>query len=90
VQIGGIFIGQPQLVAGAICLLSFVALWLFVTRTETGLGLQATAPGPAGGSSNGHPDRAHVGSRLGDRARLRRGGGHAALDVLSTYSPTWA
>ena len=42
-QIGPIFIGQPQLVAGAICLLSFVALWLFVTRTETGLGLQATA-----------------------------------------------
>ena len=43
VQIGPIFIGQPQLLAGAICLLSFVALWLFVTRTETGLGLQATA-----------------------------------------------
>ena len=43
VQIGAIFIGQPQLVAGAICLLSFVVLWLFVTRTETGLGLQATA-----------------------------------------------
>jgi branched-chain amino acid transport system permease protein len=43
VQIGPIFIGQPQLIAGAICLLSFVVLWLFVTRTETGLGLQATA-----------------------------------------------
>jgi len=37
VQIGQIFIGEPQLVAGAICLLSFVALLLFVTRTETGL-----------------------------------------------------
>jgi branched-chain amino acid transport system permease protein len=43
VQIGPIFIGQPQLIAGVICLLSFVALWLFVTRTEVGLGLQATA-----------------------------------------------
>jgi branched-chain amino acid transport system permease protein len=43
VHIGPVFIGQPQLVAGGICLLSFVALWLFVTRTETGLGLQATA-----------------------------------------------
>lgn len=43
VQIGPIFIGQPQLVAGAICLLAFVLLWLFVTRTETGLALQATA-----------------------------------------------
>src|SRR5204862_6649812 len=42
-QIGAIFIGRPQLVAGAVCLLSFVVLWLFVTRTETGLGLQATA-----------------------------------------------
>jgi branched-chain amino acid transport system permease protein len=43
VQVGPIFIGQPQLVAGAVCLLAFLALWLFVTRTETGLGLQATA-----------------------------------------------
>lgn len=43
VQIGPIFIGQPQLVAGVICLLAFILLWLFVTRTETGLGLQATA-----------------------------------------------
>ncbi len=43
VQIGPIFIGQPQLVAGAVCLLAFVLLWLFVTRTETGLALQATA-----------------------------------------------
>jgi branched-chain amino acid transport system permease protein len=43
VQIGPIFIGQPQLITGGICLLSFVALWWFVTRTETGLGLQATA-----------------------------------------------
>lgn len=43
VQIGPIFIGQPQLIAGMICLLAFVLLWLFVTRTETGLALQATA-----------------------------------------------
>jgi branched-chain amino acid transport system permease protein len=43
VQIGPIFIGQPQLIAGAVCLLAFLLLWLFVTRTETGLGLQATA-----------------------------------------------
>jgi len=41
--VGPIFIGQPQLVAGAICLMAFLALWLFVSRTETGLGLQATA-----------------------------------------------
>jgi branched-chain amino acid transport system permease protein len=43
VQVGGIFIGEPQLIAGAICLLTFVLLWLFVTRTETGLALQATS-----------------------------------------------
>ena len=43
VQIGPIFIGQPQLFAGFVCLLAFIALWLFVTRTETGLALQATA-----------------------------------------------
>ena len=43
VQIGPIFIGQPQLIAGAVCLLAFVLLWLFVTRTETGLALQATS-----------------------------------------------
>jgi branched-chain amino acid transport system permease protein len=43
VQIGPIFIGQPQLISGIICLAAFVLLWLFVTRTETGLGLQATA-----------------------------------------------
>jgi branched-chain amino acid transport system permease protein len=43
VQVGSIFIGQPQLVAGVVCLIAFLALWAFVTRTETGLGLQATA-----------------------------------------------
>jgi branched-chain amino acid transport system permease protein len=31
------------LITGGVCLLSFAALWWFVTRTETGLGLQATA-----------------------------------------------
>jgi branched-chain amino acid transport system permease protein len=43
VAVGGIFIGQPQLVAGLVCLLAFIALWVFVTRTETGIALQATA-----------------------------------------------
>jgi branched-chain amino acid transport system permease protein len=43
VEIGPIFIGQPQLIAGMICLATFAALWLFVTRTDTGLALQATA-----------------------------------------------
>jgi branched-chain amino acid transport system permease protein len=43
VELGPVFIGQPQLVAGLVCLSAFVALWLFVTRTEAGLALQATA-----------------------------------------------
>ena len=42
-EIGGLFIGQPQLYAGVVCLAAFLALYLFVTRTETGLALQATA-----------------------------------------------
>src|SRR4051812_29877146 len=41
VEIGPIFIGQPQLVAGLVCLLAFAGLWAFITRTDTGLGLQA-------------------------------------------------
>lgn len=43
IEISKIFIGQPQLFASLVCLLAFVALYLFVTRTETGLALQATA-----------------------------------------------
>ena len=42
-ELAGIFIGKPQLIAGLVCLAAFIALWLFVTRTETGLALQATA-----------------------------------------------
>jgi len=43
IELGGIFIGQPQLIASLVCLLAFFLLYLFVTRTETGLALQATA-----------------------------------------------
>jgi len=42
-ELGGLFIGQPQLAAGVVCLGAFLGLYLFVTRTETGLALQATA-----------------------------------------------
>ena len=42
-ELGSLFIGQPQLFAGLVCLLAFVGLYLFVTRSETGLALQATA-----------------------------------------------
>ena len=43
VEIGPVFIGQPQLVAGLICLFAFAALWAFITRTDTGFALQETA-----------------------------------------------
>ncbi|MDX1486847.1 MAG: branched-chain amino acid ABC transporter permease [Acidiferrobacterales bacterium] len=43
VDIMGIFLGLPQIVASGGCLLGFTTLYLFITRTETGLALQATA-----------------------------------------------
>jgi len=41
--VAGVFIGLPQLVASAGALLAFGLLYWFITRTETGLALQATA-----------------------------------------------
>ena len=43
IEILEIFIGQPQLFASFVCLVAFLFLYLFVTKTETGLALQATA-----------------------------------------------
>jgi len=42
-EIAGIFIGQPQFYASLVCLLSFLLLYIFVNKSETGLALQATA-----------------------------------------------
>lgn len=42
-ELMGLFIGVPQLVASVVCLLAFAALWLFINRTETGTALQATS-----------------------------------------------
>ena len=39
----GVFIGVPQLVASAGCLAAFALLWLFINKTETGTALEATA-----------------------------------------------
>jgi branched-chain amino acid transport system permease protein len=39
----GLFIGTPQLVAALAALAAFGLLYWFITRTETGLALQATA-----------------------------------------------
>jgi branched-chain amino acid transport system permease protein len=43
VSAGGIFIGLPQLVASLGALAAFAFLYWFITRTETGMALQATA-----------------------------------------------
>ncbi len=43
VEVMGIFLGLPQIVASAGCLLAFALLFLFIHRTETGMALQATA-----------------------------------------------
>ena len=43
IEIANVFIGQPQLYASLVCLVSFFLLYMFVTKTETGLALQATA-----------------------------------------------
>jgi branched-chain amino acid transport system permease protein len=42
-ELAGIFIGMPQLVASGGCIAAFGALYWFITRTETGMALQATA-----------------------------------------------
>ncbi len=42
-ELGSIFIGQPQLYASLVCLIAFIGLYLFVSKTRTGLALQATA-----------------------------------------------
>jgi branched-chain amino acid transport system permease protein len=43
VSVGGVFIGLPQVMASVLALAAFVALYLFLARSETGLALQATA-----------------------------------------------
>ena len=43
VALGPLFIGVPQLAASVAALAAFAALYLFLSRSETGLALQATA-----------------------------------------------
>jgi branched-chain amino acid transport system permease protein len=43
VKILGVSVGLPQLVASVACLLAFALLYWFITKTETGMALEATA-----------------------------------------------
>jgi branched-chain amino acid transport system permease protein len=43
VSLGGMFLGLPQLAASLAALIAFVALYAFLSRSETGLALTATA-----------------------------------------------
>ncbi len=43
IEVFGIALGRPQVVAGIGALLAFFLLWFFITRTEMGLSLQATS-----------------------------------------------
>ncbi len=43
INLGGLFIGVPQLVASVICIATFILLYLFVNKTEVGIALLATS-----------------------------------------------
>lgn len=43
INLFGIYIGKPQIIAALICLLTFAFLYVLITRTKLGMALQATS-----------------------------------------------
>ncbi len=61
VEVLGIFLGLPQIVASLGCVLAFALLYLFINYTETGTALQATAQDREAASLMGiHTDRIYA------------------------------
>ena len=87
-SIFGLFVGAPQLAAALAALVAFGLLYWFITRTETGLALQATAQDRQAAAAHGHQHRADVRARLGPRGGVRRGGGRRSSRTSSTCFPT--
>jgi branched-chain amino acid transport system permease protein len=88
-SIFGLFVGAPQLAAALAALLAFGLLYWFITRTETGLALQATAQDRQA-AAHGHQHRADVRARLGTRGRLRRRGRRPPRELLLRVSDVGA
>ncbi len=83
-DIMGIFLGLPQIVASLGCLAAFALLYLFIARSDTGLALQATAQDRQAASLMGIPtDRMYA---------LGWGIGSACVGIagvlLATFRPT--
>ena len=81
VEILGIFMGLPQIVASLGCLAAFAGLYLFINRTDTGLALQATAQDRDAASLMGIPTHRMFG--------LGWGIGSACVGVAGVFLSTF-
>ncbi len=91
--VGGLFIGLPQLAASVGALAAFGFLYWFITRTETGLALQATAQDRQAASLMGIDTQRMFAlgwGSAGASARPAWARRERSSPCSSTYSRTWA